>query len=186
EVSSETTIQVAAGNGGFYAVTTSFAAPNKPLPMEFNPRKVFVQLMGEGDTAAEREALLRKNASILDMIAERTQSLRARLGPADQARLSDYLDTVREIERRLAMASQRDLSNVDVPDAPVGVLDDFDAQVRMMFDLIALAYQADLTRVARSEEHTSELQSRENLVCRLLPEKIKGTLDSHNTFRCHV
>src|SRR5690554_3598967 len=148
EVSSETTIQVAAGNGGFYAVTTSFAAPNKPLPMEFNPRKVFVQLMGEGDTAAEREALLRKNASILDMIAERTQSLRARLGPADQARLSDYLDSVREIERRLQMASQRDLTGVDVPDAPVGVLEDFDAQVKMMFDLIALAFQADLTRVA--------------------------------------
>ncbi|HEX6993111.1 MAG TPA: DUF1552 domain-containing protein [Gammaproteobacteria bacterium] len=148
EVSSETTIQVAAGNGGFYAVTTSYAAPNKPLPMEFNPRKVFVQLMGEGDTAAEREMLLRKNQSILDMIADRTQSLRARLGPADQARLSDYLDTVREIERRLAMASQRDFSGVDVPETPVGVLDDFDAQVKMMFDLIALAFQADLTRVA--------------------------------------
>jgi len=148
EVSSETTIQVAAGNGGFYSVTTCYAAPNKPLPMEFNPRKVFVQLMGEGDTAEEREALLRKNTSILDMIADRTQTLRSRLGPADQARLSDYLDTVREIERRLAMASQRDLSDVDVPDAPVGVLEDFDAQVKMMFDLIALAYQADLTRVA--------------------------------------
>src|SRR5690606_8370436 len=91
---------------------------------------------------------LRKNTSILDMIADRTQTLRARLGPADQARLSDYLDTVREIERRLAMAGQRDLSDVDVPDAPVGVLEDFDAQVKMMFDLIALAYQADLTRVA--------------------------------------
>jgi hypothetical protein len=148
EVSSETTIQVAAGNGGFYSVTTCYAAPNKPLPMEFNPRKVFVQLMGEGDTAAERDALLGKNASILDMIAERTQTLRSRLGPGDRARLSDYLDTVREIERRLAMASQRDLSGVDVPDAPVGVLEDFDAQVKMMFDLIALSFQADLTRVA--------------------------------------
>jgi len=148
EVSSETTIQVAAGNGGFYAVTTSYAAPNKPLPMEFNPRKVFIQLMGEGDTAAERDALLGKNASILDMIAERTEVLRRDLGPGDRAALSDYLDTVREIERRVAMAGQRDLSGVDVPDAPVGVLEDFDAQVRMMFDLIALAYQADLTRVA--------------------------------------
>jgi len=148
EVAAETTIQVAAGNGGFYSVTTSYAAPNKPLPMEFNPRKVFVQLMGEGDTAAEREALLYKNQSILDMIADRTQSLRARLGPADQARLSDYLDSVREIERRLQMASQRDLTGVEVPDAPVGVLEDFDQQVKMMFDLIAIAFQADLTRVA--------------------------------------
>jgi hypothetical protein len=148
EVSSETTIQVAAGNGGFYAVTTSYAAPNKPLPMEFNPRKVFIQLMGEGDTAAERDALLRKNTSILDMIGERTQKLSRDLGPGDRAALSDYLDTVREIERRVAMAGERDLSGVDVPDAPVGVLEDFDAQVRMMFDLIALAYQADLTRIA--------------------------------------
>ncbi len=148
EVSSETTVQVAAGNGGFYSATTSYAAHNKPLPMEFNPRKVFVQLMGEGDTAAERDALLRKNSSILDMIADRTRTLQTRLGSSDRARLSDYLDTVREIERRIAMASQRDLSNVEVPDAPVGVLEDFDAQVKMMFDLIALSYQADLTRVA--------------------------------------
>jgi hypothetical protein len=148
EISSETTIQVAAGNGGFYASTTSYSAPNKPLPMEFNPRKIFIQLMGEGDTAAERDALLRKNASILDMIADRTDTLRRDLGPSDRTALADYLDTVREIERRIEMAGQRDLTGIDVPDAPVGVLEDFDQQVRMMFDLIALAYQADLTRVA--------------------------------------
>ena len=148
EVASETTIQIAAGNGGFYAVTTSYAGPNSPLPMEYNPRKVFIQLMGEGDTAAEREALLRKNASILDMIAERTQVLRKDLGASDRAILSDYLDTVRELERRVAMAGDRDLGDAVVPDAPVGVPDDFDQQLKIMFDLIALAYQADLTRVA--------------------------------------
>jgi hypothetical protein len=148
ELASETTIQVAAGNGGFYAVTTSYASPNTPLPMEYNPRKVFIQLMGEGDTAAERDALIRKNGSVLDMITERTQSLRASLGAGDQAALSDYLDTVREIERRVQMAGSRDLGGVTVPDAPVGELPDFDKQVQMMFDLIALAYQADLTRVA--------------------------------------
>jgi hypothetical protein len=148
EVSSETTIQVAAGNGGFYAVTTSYANANTPLPMEYNPRKVFIQLLGEGDTAAEREALIRKNASILDMIAVRTQELRKELGPGDRAALSDYLDTVREIERRVQMAGGRDLAGIEVPDAPVGELEDFDAQVKLMFDLIALAYQADLTRIA--------------------------------------
>ncbi len=148
ELAAETTIQVAAGNGGFYAVTTSYASPNSPLPMEHNPRKVFIQLMGEGDTAAERDALISKNASILDMISERTQSLRSTLGAGDQAALSDYLDTVREIERRVQMAGSRDLEGVSVPDAPVGELEDFDKQVTMMFDLIALAYQADLTRVA--------------------------------------
>jgi Protein of unknown function (DUF1552) len=150
ELASETTIQVAAcgGAGCYYAATTSYAGPNTPLPMEYNPRKVFIQLMGEGDTAAEREALLRKNASILDMISERAKALRTDLGPGDQAKLSDYLDTVREIERRVAMASARDLKGIKVPDAPVGELEDFDKQVRLMFDLLALAYQADLTRVA--------------------------------------
>ncbi len=150
EVSSETTIQVAAcgGAGCYYASTTSYAGPNSPLPMEYNPRKVFIQLMGEGDTAAEREALLRKNSSILDMVSERAKALSNDLGAGDRAKLSDYLDTVREIERRVAMAGARDLKNIKVPDAPVGELEDFDKQVRLMFDLIALAYQADLTRIA--------------------------------------
>jgi hypothetical protein len=150
EVSSETTIQVAAcgGAGCYYASTTSYAGPNTPLPMEFNPRKVFIQLMGEGDTAAEREALLRKNSSILDMVSDRAKALSNDLGPGDRRKLSDYLDTVREIERRVQMAGARDLNGIKVPDAPVGELEDFDKQVRLMFDLIALAYQADLTRVA--------------------------------------
>jgi hypothetical protein len=150
EVCSETTIQVAAcgGAGCYYASTLAYAGPNAPLPMEFNPRKVFIQLMGEGDTAAEREALLRKTGTILDMIADRTRALRADLGATDRSILSDYLDNVREIERRLEMAGARDLGGIEVPDAPVGEFDNFDEQVKIMFDLIALAYQADLTRVA--------------------------------------
>jgi hypothetical protein len=148
ELATETTVQVAAGNGGFYAVTTSFAAPNKPLPMEFNPRKVFIQMMGPYDTQEERELMLRKNSSMLDMIAERTASLQRTLGAGDRQRLSDYLDTVREIERRVQLAGEQDLSNIEVPIAPVGVFEDFTEQLTMMFDLIALAYQADLTRVA--------------------------------------
>ncbi|HEX9851930.1 MAG TPA: DUF1552 domain-containing protein, partial [Woeseiaceae bacterium] len=150
EVTSETTIQVAAcgGAGCYYASTTSYAGPNSPLPMEPNPRKVFIQLMGEGDTAAEREAMLRKNTSILDMINERAKTLRKGLGAGDQAKLADYLDTVRELERRVSMAGSRDLTGVNVPNAPVGEIEDFDKQVRLMFDLIALAYQADLTRIA--------------------------------------
>lgn len=146
ELCSETTTQVAAG-GGFYSVTTSYAAPNKPLPMEFNPRKLFIQLIGEGDTAAEREALINKKSSILDMISDRTNALSRELGAGDRATLSDYMDTVREIERRVAMAGERDFTGIKVPDTPVGVLDDFDQQVRIMFDLITLSYQADLTRI---------------------------------------
>jgi hypothetical protein len=150
ELCSETTIQVAAcgGAGCYYASTTSYSGPNSPLPMEYNPRKVFIQLMGEGDTAAERDALLRKNTSILDMINDRAKALNGDLGPGDRAKLEEYLDTVRELERRVTVAGARDLKGITVPDAPVGELDDFDKQVRLMFDLLALAYQADLTRVA--------------------------------------
>jgi len=149
EVCSETTIQVAAcgGAGCYYASTISYSGPNTPLPMEYNPRKVFIQLMGEGDTAAERAALLRENVSILDMIKDRARVLNGDLGAGDRARLSDYLDTVRELERRVAIAGARNLNGITVPDAPLGELENFDKQVRLMFDLIALAYQADLTRV---------------------------------------
>lgn len=152
EVASETTIQVAAcaaGRGGcYYSSTLSFRNATSPLPMEFNPRKVFAQLFGEGDTPAERDAIASQTRSILDLIAERTQVLQRSLSPSDRLILDEYLDTVREIERRIQKAEQRDLSGIDLPDAPVGELDSFDEQVRLMFDLIALAYQADLTRVA--------------------------------------
>ena len=152
EVASETTIQVAACSGGsggcYYSSTLSFRNATSPLPMEFNPRKVFNQLFGEGDTPEEREAIAGQTRSILDLISERTQALQRDLGASDRAVLSEYLDTVREIERRIEKAEQRDLSGVTLPEAPIGELDSFDDQVRLMFDLIALAYQANLTRVA--------------------------------------
>src|SRR5690606_14488005 len=151
EVASETTIQVAACGGGsggcYYSSTLSFRNAHSPLPMEYNPRKIFIQLFGEGDTAEERAALVRQTTSILDLIAERTRELKREIGPSDRIILDGYLDTVREIERRVAMATSRDLSGVELPRAPFGELDNFDEQVRLMFDLIALAYQADLTRV---------------------------------------
>ena len=139
ELATETTIQVAAGNGGFYAVTTSFSAPNKPLPMEFNPRKVFIQLMGPYDTQEEREMILRKNSSILDMIADRTRALQKDLGTGDRALLSDYLDTVREIERRVQLAGEQDLSGIDVPTAPVGEFENFDDQITRVEILVRSA-----------------------------------------------
>ena len=152
EVASETTIQVAACSGGsggcYYSSTLSFRNASSPLPMEFNPRKVFNQLFGEGDTPEERAAIAAQTQSLLDLISERTASLQGKLGASDRAILDEYLDTVREIERRVEMAEQRDLSRVTLPEVPIGELDSFDDQVRLMFDLIALAYQADLTRVA--------------------------------------
>jgi hypothetical protein len=152
EVASETTIQVAACGSGsgrcYYSSTLSFRNANSPLPMEYNPHKVFTTLFGEGDTAQERTELAHESQSILDLICERTQALQKRLGASDRAVLGNYLDTVREIERRIASAQSRDLSGVKLPDAPVGELDSFDEQVRLMFDLLALAYRADITRVS--------------------------------------
>jgi hypothetical protein len=150
ELASETTIQVAAcgGSGCYYSSTLSFRDPGSPLPMEYNPRKVFIQLFGEGDTPEEREAISRQTVSLLDRIRDRTRALQQDLDPGDRAVLDNYLETVREIERRIELASQRDLSGIDLPEAPIGELDAFDEQVRLLFDLIALAYQADLTRVA--------------------------------------
>jgi hypothetical protein len=116
--------------------------------MEFNPRKVFTQLFGEGDTPEERDAISRQTASLLDRIRDQTRTFERDLDPGDRAILGGYMDTVREIERRIEMAASRDISGIEIPEAPIGALDSFDEQVGILFDLIALAYQADLTRVA--------------------------------------
>jgi hypothetical protein len=151
ELASETTSQAAAcpsGAGCYYSTTLSFRNASSPLPMEFNPRKVFTQLFGEGDTDTERSAIAAQTRSLLDLIADRTAALQKRVGASDKALLDQYLSTVREIERRVEKAEQRDLSAITLPEAPIGELDSFDEQVKLMFDLLALAYQANLTRVA--------------------------------------
>ena len=151
EVASEITAQQAAcpsGAGCYYSTTLSFRDATSPLPMEFNPRKVFTQLFGEGDTDAERAAVTAQTRSLLDLIADRTTALRSQVGASDRVLLDQYMSTVREIERRVQMAEQRDLSAITLPEAPIGELESFDEQVKLMFDLIALAYQANLTRVA--------------------------------------
>jgi hypothetical protein len=147
EVASESIVQSAAGGGGNYS-TLSFRDVESPLPMESNPRKVFLQLFGEGDTPQERASISRQTNSLLDLILDGTKSLRSDLGNRDKAVLDGYLDSVREIERRTQKAAAKDLSALQLPDAPTGELDSFPEQVKLMFDLIALAYQADLTRVA--------------------------------------
>ena len=147
ELAAETTNQVAAGGGGSYT-TLSFRDAESPLPMEYNPRKVFLQLFGEGDTPQERASIGQKTNSILDLILERTKKLQGELGSGDKAVLDGYLESVREIERRAQMAAAKNLGSLKIPDAPVGELEDFAAQVKLMFDLLALAFQADLTRVA--------------------------------------
>jgi hypothetical protein len=151
EVASETTAQVAAcpsGAGCYYSTTLSFRNATSPLPMEFNPRKVFTQLFGEGDTPTERDAIAAQTRSLLDLIADRTVALQRDLGATDRVVLDEYLSTVREIERRVEKAEQRDLTGIALPEAPIGELDSFDEQIKLMFELIALAYRANLTRVA--------------------------------------
>src|SRR5579862_9071408 len=117
EVASETIVQSAAGGGGYYA-TLSFRDADSPLPMESNPRKVFLQLFGEGDTPQERASISHQTGSLLDLILDGTKSLQRDLGSNDKAVLNGYLESVREIERRSQKAGSQDLSEVKIPDAP--------------------------------------------------------------------
>jgi len=150
EVAAETTQQAAACSGSacFYNTTLAFRDAHSPLPMEHNPRKVFIQLFGEGDTPQERTAISDQTRSMLDRVRDRINAMRRDLGAGDRAILDNYVETVREIERRVQLASSRDLTGINVPEAPIGELNQFGSQVDLLFDLIALAYQADLTRVA--------------------------------------
>jgi hypothetical protein len=117
------------------------------LPQEVNPRNVFYRLFGQGDTEEERAAIMRETGSILDRVMAQAEGLQKKLGGQDRAALGVYLDSVREIERRVQLASQADTSDLDIPEAPIGVPNDLDAHFALMFDLMALAFQADLTRV---------------------------------------
>src|SRR5580692_10954697 len=125
ELASETTVQTAAGGGGSYT-TLSFRDTESPLPMEYNPRKVFLQLFGEGDTPQERAAISHQTGSLLDLMLDRTKKLQGQLGSSDRAALDGYLDSVREIERRTQMANSKGPSGMKIPDAPVGEQDKFD------------------------------------------------------------
>jgi hypothetical protein len=130
-----------------YLNTISWSSPSTPLPMETNPRAVFERLFGAAGTAADRQARVAKERSILDSVVDEAGSLQQGLGPRDRIRLGDYLDNLREIERRIQRQEARSATQVDAPDAPIGVPDSFDEHVALLFDLLAVAYQADITRV---------------------------------------
>jgi len=125
----------------------AWRTPTQSLPQEGNPRAVFQKLFGQGDTDKERAAILHETGSILDRVKGQAARLQASLGVTDRVVVSDYLDSVREIERRVQMASQADMSRLDIPDAPVGTPNDITEHFKLMFDLMALAFQADITRV---------------------------------------
>ena len=98
-----------------YGHTISFRTPTQPLPMEYNPRKVFYQLFGQGDTSAERTAIVGETKSILDAVLGDAASLQRQLGSRDRAMVSSYLDSLREIERRIETVEKSNLSRIDVP-----------------------------------------------------------------------
>jgi hypothetical protein len=130
-----------------YMNTISWRTPTTPLPMEINPRAVFERLFGEGGTIPERLARLNEDRSILDQITSQVPRLQKGLGPRDRVRMEEYLDNIREIERRIQIAEKQAGEQVAVPNAPVGVPDSYEEHVGLMYDMLAVAYQADMTRV---------------------------------------
>ncbi len=117
------------------------------MPMEINPRKVFERMFGQGGTAAERQARTDEDRSILDAITQQIGDLQRSLGRKDRTTVNDYLESVREIERRIQIAGKEQQVSLDLPPAPVGIPFDFEEHIKLMYDLLALAYQADITRV---------------------------------------
>jgi hypothetical protein len=132
-----------------YTDSISWAAPDQPLPMIRDPRMVFDQLFGIGASPEARERRRRQDRSLLDWVAESAAELKATLGSADRARLDSHLENVREIERRIQKieAYNRSGERRELPAAPVGVPDSYDEHVKLIFDLQALAWSSDITRV---------------------------------------
>jgi hypothetical protein len=132
-----------------YTDSISWASPSEPLPMMRDPRAVFDQLFGVGATPEARAARRRKDRSILDWVSESVADLKGRIGAADRARLGDYLEDVREIERRIQKVEAFNASGEtrQLPAAPIGVPDSYEDHVKLMFDLQAIAFASDITRV---------------------------------------
>src|SRR5437667_8996846 len=131
-----------------YWNTISWRTPTTPLPMEVNPRMVFERMFGDGGTPEQRRAQVREDRSILDSVKEAVAALQNRLNASDRTRVAEYLDAMREIERRIQVAErQSGESVIQLPDRPVGAPDSYDEHAKLMFDLAALAFQADITRV---------------------------------------
>ena len=131
-----------------YRDTIAWQGPSEPLPMENNPQVVFERLFGDGNTAAERKARRSQSLSLLDSVLGEATSLQRTLPQSDRARLDQYLNDVREIERRIEKAGQQLSDDLAVPATPTGVPADIEEHIKLMFDLQVLAWQADITRVS--------------------------------------
>jgi hypothetical protein len=132
-----------------YTDTISWASPTEPLPMVRDPRAAFEQLFGVGGTPEQRAAIRRTDRSILDWFMSEVNALKRSVGPVDRQRLDQYLEDIREIERRIQRIEARNTSGEprELPEAPAGVPDSFSEHVKLMFDLQALAFMSDTTRV---------------------------------------
>jgi Protein of unknown function (DUF1552) len=130
-----------------YMNTISWKNATTSLPMEINPRVVFERMFGRPGTRAQRLARMQENRSILDSVREDVDDLEKKLGTKDRTRLADYLDNLREIETRIEKAEKQATTSVTLPDAPIGIPEAFDDHARLMYDLMAVAYEANVTRV---------------------------------------
>jgi hypothetical protein len=146
----EVSLSCGAGYGCAYFNTISWRTPTVPLPVENSPQAVFEKLFGDGGTTAERLARKREDRSILDSVREQTLALQKGLPASDRVRVDGYLDDIREIERRIKTVLDRNAESADVsvPDAPVGTPEAFEEHLKLMFDLLTLAYQSETTRVS--------------------------------------
>jgi hypothetical protein len=130
-----------------YMNTISWKTPTTPLPMEINPRVVFERMFGRPGTRTQRLERMQEDRSILDSVQEDVADLQKKLGSKDRGRLSEYLDHVREIEERIQKAEKQASTKVTVPDAPIGIPDSFDEHAALMYELAAVAFEANITRV---------------------------------------
>jgi hypothetical protein len=132
-----------------YMNTISWRTPTTPMPMEINPRVVFDRMFGDGATPQQRLQRIERQRSILDAVNDQIRRLQGGLGPVDKNRVVEYMDTVREIERRIQISEKQNSdSNLAVPATPSGIPDDYIEHTKLMFDLMALAFQADITRIS--------------------------------------
>jgi hypothetical protein len=130
-----------------YLNTLAWSSPTTPMPTENNPRIVFERLFGDGGTTAQRLAQARQNRSILDSVQDDLARLQGSLGPADRGKVSDYVDSVREVERRIQRVEAAGAADLPDLERPAGTPDRFDEHVKLMYELQHLAFQADITRV---------------------------------------
>ena len=130
-----------------YMNTISWKNATTPMPMEINPRSVFERMFGRPGTTAQRKARMATDRSVLDSLVDELNGLRSGLGGRDLNRLNDYVENVREIEQRIQKAEKQSATSVEAPDAPIGIPEEFEDHAALMYDLMALAYEANLTRV---------------------------------------